>query len=153
RILAVAVIALVPFFAVAADFPLTDSNTAIKFVGSKPNGKHDGGFKGIKGTASVNGTDPATLKITLAIDMNELYSDNAKLTTHLKSPDFFGVKANPKAKFVSTKVESAGGEYRITGDLTMAGKTSPVTFTAKVAASADSLTLNSSFSIDKTQWG
>jgi polyisoprenoid-binding protein YceI len=153
RILAVAVIALVPWFAVAADFPLTDSNTTLKFVGAKPNGKHEGGFKGIKGTASVTNNDPATLKISLDIDMNELYSDNAKLTTHLKSPDFFGVKANPKAKFVTTKVESAGGEYKITGDLTMAGKTSPVTFTAKVSAAADSLTLTSSFSIDKTEWG
>src|SRR5262245_22415633 len=152
RILCVTVLILAPALAWSADFTLADKNTTITFVGTKPGGKHDGGFKGITGTASVDQGDPATLKVTLDIDMNALYSDNPKLTTHLKSPDFFNVKANPKAKFVSTKVEKAGADYKITGDLTMCGQTKPVTMTAKVAVTS-SLTLSSTFSIDRTQWG
>lgn len=153
RTLAIATFAFLPLFSLAADFPLTESNTTIKFIGSKPDGKHEGGFKGVKGTASVTGADLTTLKITLDIDTTTLYSDNGNLTNHLKSPDFFGVKANPKAKFVSTKVEKSGEEYKVTGDLTMIGQTKPVTFPAKISVAGDSFTLTSSFSIDRTKWG
>lgn len=137
----------------AADFPLTDKNTTIKFVGSKPGGKHEGGFKAVTGTASVKDNDPTTLKLTLDIDMDSLYTDTDKLTAHLKSPDFFGVKSNPKSKFVSTKVEKTNDGYKITGDLTMVGKTKQVVLPAKLTVGADGLTLTSSFTIDKSQWG
>jgi polyisoprenoid-binding protein YceI len=155
RILGVSAIALAlaPVIVFAADFPLNDKNTTITFVGSKPQGKHEGGFKTVTGTASVDKDDLTTLKISLDIDMNTLYSDNPKLTTHLKSADFFGVKANPKSKFVSTKVEKSGDDYKVTGDLTMLGKTKSITFPAKLAVTADGLTVTSSFTIDRTQWG
>jgi polyisoprenoid-binding protein YceI len=152
-VIAALAVILAPVLSIAADFPLTDKNTTIKFIGSKPNGKHEGGFKTVSGTASVKDNDPTTLKITLDIDMDSLYSDADKLTAHLKSPDFFGVKTNPKAKFVSTKVEKASDGYKITGDLTLLGKTKEISFLAKVSVNADGVTLSSSFSIDRTQWG
>lgn len=135
-----------------ADYPLTGTNTTIKFVGAKPNGKHEGGFKTVTGTATV-GDDLAQLKISLEIDMNSLYSDNPKLTSHLKSPDFFGVKSNPKSKFVSTKVEKDGADYKVTGDLTMLGQTKSISFPAQIAVKDGALTLSSKLTIDRTQWG
>src|SRR5437762_1930324 len=95
----------------AADYPLTDKNTTIAFVGAKAEGTHSGGFKTVTGTASAD-NDPSSLKVAIDIDMNSLFSDNPKLTTHLKSPDFFAVKSNPTAKFVSTKVEKSGDAYK-----------------------------------------
>jgi polyisoprenoid-binding protein YceI len=144
---------LVPAFALGADYALTDKNTTIKFIGSKPGGKHDGGFKAVTGAASVTGNDLTTLTVTLDIDMTSLYTDTDKLTAHLKSPDFFGVKSNPKSKFVSTKVEKSGDDYKVTGDFTMLGKTKSITFPAKLAVTPDGLTVSSSFTIDRTQWG
>jgi polyisoprenoid-binding protein YceI len=153
RFLAIAVVALVPMAAVATDFPLTGSNTTVTFVGSKPGGKHDGGFKTVTGTASVTGTDATSLKIALDIDVNSMFTDNEKLTAHLKSPDFFGVKSNPKAKFVTTKIEKDGADYKITGDFTMLGKTNSITIPAKIAATDGSLTVTSDFAIDRMKWG
>jgi polyisoprenoid-binding protein YceI len=145
---------LAPVLASAADFTLTAENTTVKFVGTKTGGKHDGGFKTVTGKASVENNDLTTLKITLDIDTTSLYTDNDKLTNHLKSPDFFGVKANPTAKFAATKVEKADTDYKITGNLTLLGKTKEISFPAKLAVTADDgLTLSSSFSIDRTQWG
>lgn len=138
---------------VGAEFTLTGTNTTITFVGTKPNGRHDGGFKTVNGTATLPGKDLTELKITLDIDVDSLYSDTPKLTTHLKSPDFFGVKSNPQAKFVSTKVEKADAGYKITGDLTMCGKTNSITFPAQLAVANGTLTLASKFAIDRTQWG
>jgi polyisoprenoid-binding protein YceI len=153
RTIAICSLVLAPVLASAADFPLSDKNTTIKFVGAKPKGKHEGGFKKLTGTASVQNNDLTTLKITLEIDMTSLYTDTEKLTGHLKTNDFFGVKSNPKSKFATTKVEKAGDEYKITGDLTMVGETKSITFPATVAVTADGLTLSSTFTIDRTQWG
>jgi polyisoprenoid-binding protein YceI len=151
--LAALTVLLAPVLSMAADFTLDGKNTTIKFIGAKANGKHEGGFKTVTGTASVTGNDPTTLKISIDIDMDSLYSDADKLTAHLKSPDFFGVKNNPKSKFVSTKVIKGVAGYTITGDFTMLGKTKSISFPAKIAATADGLTLSSSFTIDRTQWG
>jgi polyisoprenoid-binding protein YceI len=85
--------------------------------------------------------------------MNSLFADNPKLTNHLKSPDFFSVKSNPKAKFVSTRIEKSAGGYQVTGDLTLCGQTKAVTFPAAITVGADTLTLASKFTIDKSQWG
>jgi len=90
-------------------------NTKIEFLGTKPGGKHTGGFRKITGTASAKGADPTTLKIAIDIDMNSIYSDDAKLTGHLMSPDFFGVKSNPTSKFVSEKNREKRGRVRHQG--------------------------------------
>ena len=56
-----------------------------------------------------------------------------KLEGHLKSDDFFGIEKHPTAKLVFTKVESTGkNSYKVTGDLTIKGKTAPVTFDLSV---------------------
>src|SRR5437868_14795044 len=102
---------LAPVLASGADFPLSANNTTITFIGSKANGKHEGGFKAVTGKASVDNNDLTTIKIALDIDMNSLYADNPKLTNHLKTVDFFGVKSNPKSKFVTTKVDKSGDDY------------------------------------------
>jgi polyisoprenoid-binding protein YceI len=150
---AAALAALLGTQAFATDFPLTGGNTKVEFVGTKPAGKHAGGFAKLGGKASVEGTDPATLKIDVTIETDSLYSDDPKLTAHLKAPDFFGVKDYPKATFKSTKVEKTGAGYTVTGDLTMVGKTKSVSFPATVAATGDSLTLTSEFKINKGDWG
>jgi polyisoprenoid-binding protein YceI len=133
-------------------FPLTAKNTKIEFIGTKPQGKHVGGFETVTGTAKA-GADATTLKVEVEIDTNSLYSDTPKLTQHLKSSDFFAVKDHPKAKFVSSKVEKAEDGYKITGDLTMLGKTKTITFPATIKSSDDSLTVTSEFKINRQDFG
>jgi polyisoprenoid-binding protein YceI len=135
------------------NFTLDGKNTTIEFVGTKPGGKHDGGFKTVTGTASATGADATSLKLQVEIDTESLYSDTPKLTQHLKSPDFFSVKAHPKAKFVSTKIAKTGEAYTVTGDLTLLGKTKTITFPATITVSADALTLTSQFAINRQDYG
>ena len=157
RSLSALALALAISFGLAASaaeqkFALTGDNTKVEFTGFKKGGKHDGGFKKLTGTATVDG-DPSTLKLDAEIDTDSLYSDNEKLTAHLKNPDFFGVKDNPKATFKSTKVEKADKGYTITGDLTLLGKTKPVTIPATVEVKDDVLTLKGEFKINRFDWG
>jgi len=137
----------------AAEFKLTGDNTTITFVGTKPDGKHDGGFKKLTGTATLDGDDATSLKLAVEIEMTSLFSDNDMLTGHLKNADFFEVKRFPKAKFETTKVVKDGTGYKVTGKLTLRGKAVEVTFPANVSASADGVTLSSKFKIDRNDWG
>lgn len=139
----------------AADvkYALTGDNTALTFTGKKADGKHDGGFKKLTGSATVANGDVTTLKVEVDIDTDSLYSDDAKLTAHLKNPDFFDVKNNPKATFKVTKVEKGDKTHTVTGELTLLGKTKAVSFPATITATGDALTVSATFSIDRTNWG
>ena len=154
RALSAAVLAgllALPTLAAETKYKLDGENTKVEFTGTKKGGKHDGGFKKVTGTASTDGG--ALTKIEVEIDTDSLYSDNEKLTGHLKNPDFFGVKDNPKASFKTTKVEKTATGYTVTGDLTLLGKTKAVTFPATVTEADGKLTVKSEFKINRTDWG
>ena len=135
---------------------LTPANTKIDFIGTKPNGKHEGGFAKFSG--SIENITPGLkgAKITVEIQTGSLFSDNAKLTQHLLSADFFEAKAHPQAKFVSTAIEpkkDGAGTHVITGDLTLRGTTKSISFPAKVQQSGGALDLSSEFTINKKDFG
>lgn len=137
----------------AEPFLLTGETCKITFVGTKPGGKHTGGFKELTGKATVVPGEPTTLMIDLAIETASLYSDDPKLTGHLKAPDFFSVKEFPKILFKLTKVEKTAEGYTQTGELTLLGRTKPVTLPSQITATDKELTITSDFSIKRSEWG
>ena len=149
--LATAVLLSAPAF--ADDYKLTGDNTKITFTGFKKDGKHTGGFKTVTGKASVTPKDFTKLALELDIDCDSLFSDDDKLTTHLKGADFFGVKDNPKASFKITKVENTKEGVAITGELTLLGKTKPITAAGVAKFDGEAFSLNSEFKIDRNDWG
>ena len=155
RVMAVAVLALLSGTAAAEStkYSLDSKNTKVEFVGAKADGTHAGGFRKLSGHLSVDGTDAATMKVSVTIDIDSMYTDADKLTAHLKSPDFFDAKRFPEAKFVSTAVKPTKDGYAITGDLTMHGETHSLTFPAKVAVTPAGVQLTADFSIDRNKWG
>lgn len=76
--------------------------------------------------------EATSLKINIdakSIDTRIEMRDN-----HLKSPDFFAADSFPQITFVSTFVNNAGegNRMRITGDLTIRGKTKRITIPARL---------------------
>jgi polyisoprenoid-binding protein YceI len=140
-----------PVVAAETKYALTGENTKVEFTGTKPGGKHDGGFKKLTGSATTDGG--AIKAIEVEIDTDSLYSDADGLTKHLKNPDFFNVKENPKASFKTTKIEKTAKGTTVTGDLTLLGKTKPVSFPATVEEKDGTLTLKSEFKINRSDWG
>jgi len=109
-------------------YRLTETNTKIDFTGTKPGGRHDGGFKRVGGVIILaDGLEP---QVDVEIDCSSLHSDNFLLTWHLKGADFFNVKKHPKARFTSTSVRRTETGYAVTGNLTFLGVTRPVNFPA-----------------------
>src|SRR5262245_52491075 len=96
-VMTVALAGMLAGAALAAEttFTLSGDNTKVTFVGTKPGGKHTGGFKTVTGTATVDPADPATLKLSVEFDVKSMHTDAAKLTNHLLSSDFFDAKKYP----------------------------------------------------------
>jgi polyisoprenoid-binding protein YceI len=138
----------------AAPNTLTPANTKIEWVGTKAEGKHDGGFKDFHGSFDLKGNDPTAAKISLEINTNSLYSDTPKLTGHLKTPDFFDVKTYPKATFVTKDIKAGeGATHTVTGDLTLHGVTKSITFPATIKATDDAVDIHSEFKINRQDFG
>ncbi len=72
-----------------------------------------------------------------------------KLESHLKSNDFFGVATFPTAILVFKEVKSSGkNSYAVMGELTIKGKTNPVTFDISIYGSK----ATASVKIDRTKF-
>ena len=107
------------------------SKSTIGWSAKKVGGGHTGTVNITEGSLIYNGK--ALQKGMFTMDMSSITSDNARVTTHLKSPDFFSAENNPNSKFEITKVSSAGKErVNITGNLTIKGISHPLTFSATV---------------------
>ena len=72
-----------------------------------------------------------------------------KLEGHLKSDDFFGVEKYPTATLKFTKVKSVSkNAYKVTGDITIKGKTESITFDLSVYGNK----ANAALKIDRTKF-
>lgn len=129
-------------------------SSEINFIGSKVTGSHDGGFKSFTGSFTVAdgalvGTDHHVI-----IDMDSIWSDNEKLTAHLKNEDFFDVENHPESKFQLTGVKETGeGEYEVSGNLTMVGNTKNITFPATATMDGEKARIHAKFDINRKDWG
>jgi polyisoprenoid-binding protein YceI len=135
---------------------ITPENTTITFIGSKPGQMHHGGFKSFSGSVKPPAGDVTAATLTVEIDTESLYADDPKLTNHLKSPDFFDVKKYPRATFVSTAIKAEKKDdntHVITGDLTLHGTKKELTIPAKITADDDLLTIDSTCTFDRTEFG
>lgn len=152
----IAMMMTVTGFATAAEkVSLNAEKSKIGFVGSKPDGKHEGGFKNFTSEAVVDLEDPSAGSLRIVIDTTSLWSDDDKLTNHLKNPDFFDVRKHPKITFKATKIDAQEGaeKVNIIGVLTMLGKEGEVTIPVVPAMTDSTLTLTGDFKIDRTKWG
>jgi polyisoprenoid-binding protein YceI len=74
----------------------------------------------------VVGDDLATSSVTAVLDPATIDTRDANRDGHLRSADFFDTEDFPTWTFVSTSVAAQGGDYVVTGDLTIHGVTRTV---------------------------
>ncbi|KFA93323.1 YceI family protein [Archangium violaceum] len=86
-----------------------------------------GAFSKVTGTANIDEKDITKSTVQAVIDATTINTNEPKRDEHLKSPDFFDTAKYPTITFKSTKVEKAGDNLKVMGDLTMHGVTKPVT--------------------------
>ena len=102
-----------------------------------------------------------TGKVDISIDVTSVNSGTPPFDKHLQSADLFDAAKHPTIKFVSDKFSFNGDKVsEVSGQLTLLGKTAPVTLKATQFNCYDSPMLKREVcggdfeaTIDRTQWG
>lgn len=102
-----------------------------------------------------------TGKVDITIDTTSVNTGTPPFDKHLQSADLFDAAKHPTIKFVSDKFSFNGDKVsEVTGQLTLLGKTAPVTLKATQFNCYDSPMLKREVcggdfetTIDRTQWG
>ncbi|MFV8372305.1 YceI family protein [Flavobacterium sp. LB2P74] len=153
--IALALVVVLSTLSVTAQTKKVDvAQSSINWTGKKVTGQHEGtinlkdGALVFKGKKLIGGT--------FNVDMNSLVTTDLKagqgkekLEGHLKSGDFFGTEKFPTATLIFKKIAlKAPNVYTVTGDLTIKGKTNPITF--DLVTTKDSAA--TSLKIDRTKY-
>ncbi len=88
-----------------------------------------GRFNEVSGTLTI-ADDPTQSAIEISIPTESIDTNSKDRDDHLKGSDFFNVKEFPTLSFKSSKVEKTGAGFRVTGELSLHGKTKEITFDA-----------------------
>ena len=134
---------------------ITPQNSKVEFIGSKVTGSHNGSFEKFSGEIDYAGA-PEKSRVSVTIDTDSITADDANLTKHLKTADFFDVAKFPQATFVSTEIKpggTGGASHTITGNLTLHGVTKSVTFPATINVTPDVANVDANFSINRKDFG
>ena len=135
----------------------TEAST-ITWTGSKVVGKNHTGSITLK-SGSLDITKGELKGGSFVIDMASLSNTDLsgewkeKLEGHLKSDDFFGVATFPTASFSITEVKKGdGGNYSVTGDLTIKGKTESISFPASVKEAGKGYEATATLTFDRSKF-
>ena len=139
----------------AQEFNANIEKTNVKWEGKKVvAGGHYGTVNLKSGTLVFK--DGEAVKGKIVIDMTSLVNTdgdgkNDRLVGHLMSDDFFGVERYPEATFVLKRAKASdNGMMNFSGDLTVKGKTSPVSFSSTVEKGDNSLMFEGKMKVDRT---
>ncbi len=95
-----------------------------------------GYFKSFDATATTEGDDFSTANISFTADINSVDTNNEQRDGHLKSADFFDAENHPQMIFENGRLEKAGDDFKLHGDLTIRGTKKPVTLNAEHGGTA-----------------
>ncbi len=126
----------------------------IEFTGSKVTGKHDGGFKSFTGHFTVKDGAPVGNDHKVVIDMNSTWSDDEKLTEHLKDPDFFDVAKFTETTFDVTEIKKESDTaYTVSGNFKLRGVEKNISFPATVTQDGETVKIAATFDIKRKDFG
>jgi polyisoprenoid-binding protein YceI len=145
-----------PAPAASVSYAFSQAGSKVQFVGAKVTKKHEGSVDSFSGVINVVENDLSKSSVSAELNLDSLTTDDAKLTGHLKSPDFFDTGKFPKAIFKSTAIK-AGGEnnatHTVTGNLELHGVTKQISFPARIKSSPESVQVDAEFAINRKDFG
>ena len=145
------------------EYQIDTEQSIVEWFGRNPNTKHFGTVCISKGQIQIeNGNMTGAVEIEMdSIENINLEGDELQpvLVSHLKSDDFFLVKAFPKAKFTINSGQLAeephlsSPNYEVNGTLNLRGVKADLSFATTIASTDDGgLIAEAHFDIDRTRW-
>jgi len=116
-----------------------------------------GRFNAPAGTFALEGDNP---QIDVTVEVKNIDTGVEPRDNHLRSDDFFKAEAHPTITFKSTQIEKVDDNtYKATGEITLLGKTNPVTVELKVGQAVKGMQqetrrgLQGTFTVKRSDYG
>jgi polyisoprenoid-binding protein YceI len=102
-----------------------------------------------------NGTRTAAGQVTgtLTIAAGSIDTKNNRRDKDLRSAKVFDAADHPDITYTVDDMQPAGGAVRVTGSLTVRGRTRPLSFDAKVSAAAGKVGLDAEIPVNRADFG
>jgi polyisoprenoid-binding protein YceI len=91
-----------------------------------------GRFNEVEGEFGLTGAELSKAGFSFTIKAASIDTNNAERDKHLRSPDFFDTQQFPEIKFVTKSFTKVDGVYQVVGEMTMLGKTRPLTMPVRL---------------------
>jgi polyisoprenoid-binding protein YceI len=111
-----------------------------------------GVFREVTGSGTVSATGDVAGTVT--VSAASVDTKMKKRDDHLRSADFFDVANTPDITFTAEQVTPSGENVTVTGTLTVAGRTRPASFTARVSVpEAGHVDLDGELQVNRSDFG
>ena len=110
---------------------------------------------GVFGQVTGNGTVTAAGQVTgtLTVAAGSIDTKNKMRDKDLRSAKLFDVASHPDIAYTVDGMQPASGGVRVTGSLTVRGRTRPLSFDAKVSATAGEVQLDAEIPVNRADFG
>jgi polyisoprenoid-binding protein YceI len=134
------------------------ATSKIEWTGKKLTGEHYGAINLKSGELTfsnnklVGGMFEMDMNSITCTDITDVKS-NKRLVDHLKSEDFFSITHHPTSRFVITSIEAKSPtEYNVKGNLTIKGKTNPLSFSVKIRLDDNEVLAEATLTFDRSRY-
>jgi polyisoprenoid-binding protein YceI len=110
-----------------------------------------GVFRQVSGNGTVTAAGQATGTLTVAA--GSIDTKNKMRDKDLRSAKVFDIANHPDITYTAEGVQPAGEGIRVTGSLTVRGRTRPLSFDAKVTATAGEVWLDAEVPVNRADFG
>jgi polyisoprenoid-binding protein YceI len=149
-----------PTVAAARTFQIDLAHSEVLFQVRHLLTKVRGRFSDFSGSIAFDPAQPERSTVALTIRATSIDTNQADRDAHLRSDDFFSVERFPTLTFTSTKVAPlGGGQYDVTGDLTIRGITKSIVLPVAYLGSAkdpwgnDKLAFETEITLNRKDFG
>lgn len=114
----------------------------------------EGGFSRWDADITFSPEDLAGSRIVVNVDLASVDSADSQRDETLKGDEFFGIAANPRATFRSTRItHRSGNNYRAAGTLSLHGKQNPATLNFTLDINGEDARVRGSTAISRSAFG
>ena len=142
-------ICLCSLTAANAQYQPVDDKSTVKFT-VKNFGINTGGhFSGLEGAIDFDKDHPEKAVFSMSVEAAKVNTDNDSRDNHLRKEEYFDVAKYPKITFKSEKITGKGGDFTVSGQLTIKGVTKTISFPFKAEPKDDGYLFEGSFQINR----
>jgi polyisoprenoid-binding protein YceI len=111
----------------------------------------DGAFSGFEGIINFDPQDLVASHFDVTINASSVNTNNSLRDDHLKRSSYFDVKNYPRIRLTADKITATNknGGYLVSGQLTIKGRSKPISFPFTAAPSADGYVFKGSFKMNR----